>query len=98
MENREQQEKVQSNSSNKKEDSKSRQRDLAQLHSRVASTQAELIRAMDSVRRNKGTSMENQFKEQVESIGRKLDQLKSQASMLERNINRSKDREKMIAF
>ncbi|KAI7849020.1 hypothetical protein BDC45DRAFT_561208 [Circinella umbellata] len=88
MENKQQQEKVQPNASNKKEDTKSRQRDLANLHSRLASTQVELARAMDSVRRNKGTSMESQFKDQVKSIERKLDQLKSQAAALERNINR----------
>ncbi|KAG2222446.1 hypothetical protein INT45_009458 [Circinella minor] len=89
VENKQQQEKVQPGVSNKKEDTKSRQRDLANLHSRLASTQAELARAMDSVRRNKGTSMESQFKDQVKSIERKLDQLKSQAATLERNINRN---------
>ncbi|KAI8141080.1 hypothetical protein BJV82DRAFT_620755 [Fennellomyces sp. T-0311] len=79
-------------------DPKAAQRELAKLQSKVAATQAELSQAMESVRRNRGSSMEQQFKDQAKSVGQKLEQLKTQASTLQNSIKQTKDREKMILF
>ncbi|KAI9489263.1 hypothetical protein BDB00DRAFT_844544 [Zychaea mexicana] len=79
-------------------DPKSSQRDLAKLQTKIAGTENELARAMEAIRRNKGTLTENQFKDQAKLIGQRLDGLKAQASTLQGSIKRTTDREKMYTF
>lgn len=79
-------------------DQKAAQRELLQLQSKIGAAQDELSRAMESVQRNKGSHLEEQFKDQVKSVGQKVQRLKTQASTLQNNIKRAKDREKMTLF
>ncbi|KAG0174273.1 hypothetical protein DFQ28_000113 [Apophysomyces sp. BC1034] len=79
-------------------DPKKAQQQLVKVQRDIAAAEAALSRALESVQRNKGTTMENQFRAKAKSAAHSLDVLKRQATMLQGNIKRRKDREKMTSF
>ncbi|KAF7729365.1 hypothetical protein EC973_004622 [Apophysomyces ossiformis] len=79
-------------------DPREAQRKLAMLQRDISAAESTLSRALESVRRNKGTPMESQFRSKAKSAADTLDALKRQAATLQGNLKRSKDREKMTSF